>query len=90
MPAGLELHLILDNYGALKTDKVKVWLTERQLCHVHFTPTPASWLNLVERFVSMSSERRIKRQAHTRVTDLEDFTRHYLSVYNENPKHFQL
>ncbi len=89
VPAGLDVHLILDNYGTHKTDKVKAWLAERPRYHVHFTPTSASWLNLVERFFSTISERWIKRQAHTSVKDLEDSIRHYLSVYNENPKPFQ-
>lgn len=89
VPAGLDVHLIMDNYGTHKTDKVKTWLSERPHYHVHFTPTSASWLNLVERFFSTISEKWIKRQAHTSVSDLEKSIRHYLRVYNEDPKPFQ-
>lgn len=85
----LDVHLILDNYGTHKTDKVKAWLAKRPRYHVHFTPTSASWLNLVERFFSTISEKWIKRQAHTSVKDLEDSIRHYLTIYNEDPKPFQ-
>lgn len=89
VPAGLDVHLVLDNYGTHKTDKVKAWLAERPRYHVHFTPTSASWLNLVERFFSTISEKWIKRQAHTSVRDLEASIRHYLAINNKDPKPFQ-
>ena len=89
VPAGLGVHLILDHYGTHKTDKVKAWLAERLGYHVHFAPTSASWLNLVERFFSTISEKWIKRQARTTVKDLEDSIRHYLTVYKENLNPFQ-
>ncbi len=89
VPTCLDIHLIMDNYGTHKTDKVKAWLAERPRYHIHFTPTSASWLNLVERFFSTISEKWIKRQAHTSVNDLEDSIRHYLAIYNEDPKPFK-
>lgn len=89
VPAALDVHLIMDNYGTHKTDKVKAWLAQRPRYHVHFTPTSASWLNLVERFFSTISEKWIKRQAHTSVKDLEGSIRHYLTIYNDDPKPFQ-
>lgn len=89
VPSHLDVHLIMDNYGTHKTDSVKAWLAERPRYHVHFTPTSASWLNLVERFFSTISEKWIKRQAHASVNDLENSIRHYLSIYNEDPKPFQ-
>jgi transposase len=46
----LDIHLVLDNYGTHKTPQVKAWLATRRRFHLHFTPTSASWLNLVERF----------------------------------------
>jgi transposase len=55
---------------------------------VHFTPTSASWLNLVERFFSQISEKWIKRSAHTSVTDLEQSIRYYIDKHNEDPKPF--
>ncbi|SOD04877.1 hypothetical protein SAMN05660296_03476, partial [Pseudomonas sp. LAIL14HWK12:I8] len=56
---------------------------------IHFTPTSASWLNLVERFFSTLSEKWIKRQAHVSVKDLEASIEHYLETYNQNPKPFR-
>jgi hypothetical protein len=56
---------------------------------VHFTPTSASWLNLVERFFSTLSEKWIKRQTHTSVKDLESSIEHYLATYNQNPRPFR-
>jgi len=89
VPAEQDVHLIMDNYGTHKTDKVRAWFAERPRYHVHFTPTSASWLNLVERFFSTLSEKWIKRQAHTSVKDLENSIRTYLETYNADPKPFQ-
>lgn len=56
---------------------------------VHFTPTSASWLNLVEHFFSTLSEKWIKRQAHTSVKDLESSIEHFLATYNQDPRPFR-
>ncbi len=89
VPAGLPVHLVMDNYATHKTDKIKAWLAAHPRYHVHFTPTSASWLNLVERFFSTLSEKWIKRQAHVSVKDLEASIEHYLETYNQDPKPFQ-
>jgi len=83
------VHLVMDNYATHKTDKVKAWLAAHPRYQVHFTPTSASWLNLVERFFSTLSEKWIKRQAHTSVKDLEESIEYYLSTYNANPRPFR-
>ena len=88
VPADLTVHLIMDNYGTHKTEKVRAWIAARPRYHVHFTPTSASWLNLVERFFSQISEKWIKRSAHTSVNDLEQSIRHYIDKHNEDPKPF--
>lgn len=88
VPADHDVHLIMDNYGTHKTDAVRAWFAARPRYHVHFTPTSASWLNLVERFFSTLSEKWIKRGAHTSVKDLEQSIRDYLARHNENPKPF--
>jgi len=88
VPAEQEVHLIMDNYGTHKTEKVRAWFAARARYHVHFTPTSASWLNLVERFFGQISEKWIKRTAHTSVIDLERSIRHYIELHNENPKPF--
>ena len=66
VPAELNADLILDNYGTHKTPSVKDWLARHSRFHVHFTPTLASWLNLVERWFALISERKIKRGTHRR------------------------
>ena len=88
VPGEQEIHLIMDNYGTHKTQKVRAWLAAHPRYHVHFTPTSASWLNLVERFFSQLSQQWIKRSAHTSVQDLENSIRQYIDRHNENPKPF--
>jgi transposase len=57
VPADVPIHLVMDNYATHKTDKVKAWLAARPRYSIHFTPTSASWMNLVERFFSTLSEK---------------------------------
>ncbi|MGA7317703.1 MAG: IS630 family transposase [Silvibacterium sp.] len=88
VPAELEVHLVLDNYGTHKTKLIRNWLAKRPRFHVHFTPTSASWLNLVERWFALLTERQIRRGVHRSTKELEcaigDFIRHH----NRHPKPF--
>ena len=88
VPPELAVHLILDNYGTHKTPSVRAWFARHPRFHVHFTPTSASWLNLVERFFALVTERQIKRGTHRSPMELERSIRAYLSIYNEDPKAF--
>jgi transposase len=88
VPADLDIHLIMDNYGTHKTEAVRAWFAKRPRYHLHFTPTSASWINLVERFFALIGERHIKRGAHTSVKDLEASIEGYLATYNRAPKPF--
>lgn len=88
VPGQLELHLILDNYGTHKTPRVLRWLAAHPRFHIHFTPTGASWLNLVERWFAQLSEKQIKRGAHRSTRALEDAIRRYLDLTNDSPKPF--
>ena len=88
VPAGVEVHLILDNYGTHKTPKVQRWLAKRPHWHVHFTPTGASWLNLAERWFAEITCRRIRRGTFRSVRALERAIREYLDTHNESPKPF--
>ena len=88
VPADLDVHLILDNYGTHKTPRVRRWFVRHPRFHVHFTPTSASWLNLVERWFALLSEKQIKRGAHRSVRALETTIREYLAITNEAPKPF--
>ncbi len=87
-PDGAEVHLIMDNYGTHKTEKVKKWFQRHPNYHVHFTPTSASWLNLVERFFSEITQKRIRRGTFTSVPALERAIHEYLNAHNEEPKPF--
>ena len=82
------LHLVVDNYGAHKTAAVKAWLAKHPRFHLHFTPTSASWLNLVERFFAEITRKRIRRGAFASVAALEAAIRDYLASHNANPKPF--
>ncbi len=84
----LDVHLILDNYGTHKTPKVHRWLLRHPRFHLHFTPTGASWLNLVEAWFSVFTRKRLKRSAHHSTRDLEATIREYLASNNANPKPF--
>jgi len=88
VPAGLDVHLILDNYGTHKTALIRQWLAKRPHYHVHFTPTSASWINLVERFFARLTEKQIRRGIHRSTRELEQAVRQYLDIYNETAKPF--
>ena len=85
---GLDIHLVLDNYGTHKTPEVKAWLAKHARFHLHFTPTGASWLNLVERFFAEITTKRIRRGVFRSVGELEDAIYDYLDRHNANPKPF--
>ncbi len=87
-PPGLDLHLVVDNYAAHKTSAVKRWLKARPRFHLHFTPTSASWLNMVERFFAAIARKRIRRGAFTSVAELESAIMEYLENHNADPKPF--
>ena len=84
VPADLAVHLVLDNYDTHKTTAIKRWLLRHPRFHLHFTPTGASWLNLVERWFAELTAKKIKRGAHTRVPGLERDIRAWIASWNEN------
>ena len=88
LPRGLEVHLVMDNYGTHKVSRVRTWLTRHPRYHVHFTPTSASWLNLVERLFAEVTERCVRRGSHTTVRSLEKAMLEYLDRRNRDPKPF--
>ena len=83
-----EIHLICDNYGTHKHPKVRDWFTAHPRFHVHFTPTSASWLNLVERWFALVTERVIRRGSFDSVRHLERAIRRYLEAWNDDAKPF--
>lgn len=87
IPDDREVHLILDNYGTHTHPEVKTWLAARPRYHLHFTPTSASWLNLVERFFAEIRERRIRRGTFHSVPELVRAITNYIRERNKNPIH---
>ena len=85
---GLDLHLIVDNYATHKTPAVKRWLKAHPRFHLHFTPTSASWLNMVERFFAEITRDRIRRGAFKSVAELKAAIMQYLEYHNADPKPF--
>ena len=88
VPPDLDVHLILDNYGTHKTPLIQRWLAKRPRYHLHFTPTGASWANLVERWFATLTERQLRRGVHRSTRELEAALRCYVETYNQNPKPF--
>ena len=88
VPKSREVHLVLDNYATHKTPEVKAWLDKHPRFRLHFTPTSASWLNLVERFFAEITSKRIRRGSYSGVDDLEAAIYDYLSQHNARPKPF--
>lgn len=87
-PKHLDLHLIVDNYATHKHPNVKAWLAKHPRFHLHFTPTSASWLNLVERFFGLITQDAIRRGVFKSVDDLKATIEAYLEHHNADPKPF--
>ena len=85
---GIQIHIIMDNYGTHKAPSVKRWFDRHPEYHLHFTPTSGSWLNQVERFFAEITEKRIRRGVFRSVAALEKAILEYLAAHNENPKPF--
>ena len=84
----LDVHVVLDNSSTHKTREVKDWLAKHPRFKLHFTPTSASWMNLVERFFAEITRKRIRRGAFASVAELEDAIHDYLLRHNADPKPF--
>jgi transposase len=88
VPAGLDVHLIVDNYATHKTAIIRKWFAKRPHFHVHFTPTYGSWINLVERWFAELTNKRIRRGVFRSVKELEAAICQYIEVHNEDPTPF--
>ena len=87
-PADMDIHVIVDNYATHKHPEVKAWLEKHPRFHFHFTPTSASWINMVERFFGEITRKRLRRGVFDSVAALEKAIYEYLGIHNENPKTF--
>ena len=88
VPRGLDVHLIVDNYGTHKHPTVTAWLDANPRFHLHFTPTSSSWLNLVERWFRDLTDKAIRRGVFGSVPELIDAINAYLDTHNDDPKPF--
>jgi transposase len=88
VPAGLDVHVICDNYATHKTPEIQQWLARRPRFHVHFTPTGSSWMNQVERWFGLLTDQMIRRSVHKSVQALEADIRAWIDCWNENPRPF--
>jgi transposase len=89
VPAGLEIHAVLDNYATHKTDAVESWLRKHPRWHMHFIPTHSSWLNQVERFFAKITNERIRRGVFRSVGELQEAIESYIANHNQAPKPFR-
>ncbi len=88
VPAGLDVHLVCDNYATHNTPEIRTWLERRPRFHVHFTPTGSSWMNQVERWFGLLTDKLIRRGVHTSVQALENDIRDWIATWNTNPRAF--
>jgi len=88
VPAALEVHIVMDNYGTHKTALIRNWFAKRPRFHAHFTPTYGSWLNLVERWFAELTNKQIRRGTYRSVLELERAIRNFIAAHNAAPKPF--
>lgn len=88
VPTDLDVHVILDNLSTHKTPAVHEWLLRHPRFHFHFTPTYGSWMNLVERWFSALTTKKLQRSAHRSVKALADDITAWVETWNENPRPF--
>lgn len=88
VPADLDIHIVMDNYATHKTPIIHRWLVCHPRYHIHFTPTGASWLNLIERWFAALTEKQLRRGVFRSTRELEDAIYRYLVITNSKPKPF--
>ncbi|MFG3702896.1 IS630 family transposase [Micromonospora sp. NPDC047620] len=88
VPRELDVHLVCDNYATHNTAEIKAWLARHPRFHIHFTPTGSSWINQVERWFGLLTDKLIRRGVHTSVKALENDIRAWIDTWNDNPRPF--
>jgi transposase len=88
-PKELDIHMVLDNYAAHKTPRVRLWIARHPRWYLHFIPTHSSWLNQVERFFAKITEQRIRRESFRSIDQLRQTILAYIDHHNRNAKPFQ-
>ncbi|SDH73566.1 transposase, partial [Pseudonocardia oroxyli] len=88
VPDGLQVHMICDNYSTHKSPTVAAWLVRHPRFHMHFTPTYSSWLNQVERWFALLTDKQLRRGVHKNRHALERDIRAWIADWNDNPRPF--
>jgi transposase len=88
VPAELDVHLVCDNYATHNTPEIRTWLARHPRFRIHFTPTGSSWMNQVERWFGLLTDKLIRRGVHTSVQALENDIREWTATWNDNPRPF--
>jgi putative transposase len=88
VPEDLDVHLVVERYGAHRHARVKVRLAKRPRFHVHYTPTYSSWLTRVERCFGVITQRAIRRGSFDSVPDLKRKINEFVEQYNQHPRPF--
>jgi transposase len=88
VPTELDVHVVCDNYATHNTAEIKTWLGRHPRFHIHFTPTGSSWLNQVERWFGLLTDKLLRRGVHTSVAALETDIRTWIDTWNTNPRAF--
>ena len=88
VPRELDVHLVCDNYATHNTPDIRTWLSRHPRFHVHFTPTGSSWINQVERWFGLLTDKLIRRGVHTSVKALEDDIKAWIGTWNQDPRPF--
>jgi transposase len=89
VPAALDIHVVMDNAGSHKTKLIRDWFAKRPRWHVHYTPTSSSWINQVERFFALLTDKALRRAIHRSTAELEASIRAYIDATNAEPKPFR-
>lgn len=89
VPADLDVHLVMDNYATHKTPAIRKWFARHPRWYIHFTPTSASWLNQVERFFALLTQKQLQRGVHRSTRELEEAILTYIDCVNADPKPFR-
>jgi transposase len=89
VPAELEIHLVLDNYATHKAPTIRRWLRAHPRYHLHFIPTSSSWLNQVETWFSVLTQRQLRRGVHRSVKELTAALLSYAAEHNQHAAPFR-
>ncbi|MFD3851444.1 transposase [Streptomyces microflavus] len=85
---GRPVHLVCDNNATHNTAEIRTWLAKHPRFYIHYTPTGSSWMNQVERWFGLPTDKLIRRSVHTSVKALEDNIRAWIETWNQDPRPF--